>query len=119
SPRCTTIADANARPKSRACRLTGKKVFPNSEVKGPPTYAGQQIRKPNLAVARSAMESPGSIPKAAIMLMANPSEAENAKSIQTELFRRMSFTRFLTFRVPNADSDADLKSRSGYEGRGE
>jgi hypothetical protein len=65
------------------------------------------------------MESPGSIPKAAIMLMANPSEAENAKAIQTEVFRRMSFTRFLTFRVPNADSDADLKSRSGYEGRGE
>src|ERR1700722_18750486 len=100
SPRWTTIADANARPKSRACCLTGKKAFPNSEVKGPPTYAGKKIRKANLAVARSAMESPGSIPKAAIMLMANPSEAENAKAIQNKVFRRMSFTGFLTSCVP-------------------
>jgi hypothetical protein len=74
------IAEPNARPKSRACYLTGKKTLPNSEVKGPPTYAGKKIRKANLAVARSAMESPGSIPKAAIMLMANPSEAEKAKA---------------------------------------
>jgi hypothetical protein len=34
------------------------------------------------------------------MLMANPSEAENAKPIQTKVFRRMSFTGFLTSRVP-------------------
>lgn len=65
-------------------------MFPKSEVKALPAYAGQNIRKANLAVAASAMGTPRSIPKMATILAASVSEAQKAAAIQDQGFRRTS-----------------------------
>src|SRR5271156_2200371 len=120
SPKCTRSAAAKAKPSSRACRLTGRKKSPNNEVKAPPTYAGQKNRKASRAVACSAILTPrSSSPKKAKILMASPSEAQNAIAIQSQGFERTAIITCPFCRThPRTECDSAFYVASTHCARG-